>query len=123
MYAGLAFEHFVHDHAHIVSEKAGYKDQIKHIGSYWQRPTKRKTGVQIDVLIECHGNTTLVCECKWSGKKTGLSAVNQLRKQLKAYPNKNQHTLIPVLLSAGGVAQAVKKEKDIVVITIDDFIR
>ncbi len=120
-YAGIAFEHFVHDHSEIVVEKSGYEGAIKQNGSYWQYPTKRKQGFQIDLLIECQDKTTLVCECKWSRKKTGMDAVTELRKNIELYPNLQRHTLKPVIVASGGVTKTVLKEKDIAIVTLEDF--
>jgi Archaea bacterial proteins of unknown function. len=93
-YLGSLFEQFVRDHATIIAKKFGYTNEIQAIGSYWQHPTKRKKGVQIDIVIEFIDHTTFICECKWKGKrKTGMEAVYELRQKAKLYPNKNNHTV------------------------------
>lgn len=120
-YAGLSFEHFVRDHARAVVQMLGYENSIRRTSSYWQRQTKRKHGVQIDLLIECDDMTTLICECKWSRKKTGIDVVEDLRKKVSLYPNVQGHTLRMVLVAAGGVTEAVKREADISVVTLNDF--
>ena len=120
-FAGISFEHFVQDHAATVVSSAGFKGDIKRVGSFWQKPTKRKKGVQIDLLIECNDQTMLVCECKWSRKRVGVDTVSALRKRMKLFPNIRNHTLKPVIVATGGVTSVVLKEKDVSVVTIDDF--
>ena len=52
IYLGMLFEQFVRDHATIIAKKFGDTNEIHTTGSYWQHPTKRKKGVQIDLVIE-----------------------------------------------------------------------
>ncbi len=120
-YAGTAFEQCVREHADVVAMRAGHGDRILAVGSYWQKPTARKRGVQIDVVIQCEDRTTLICECKWGRGKTGSDASAALRRQVGDYPNLEQNTVEPVLIAAGGASAAVHKEKDILVLSLDDF--
>ncbi|MBU2513279.1 AAA family ATPase [bacterium] len=120
-FSGLSFEHFVRDHAVTVVSKVGFEGGIKRLGRFWQTATKRKRGLQIDLIIECDDQITLICECKWSGKKTGMDAVFDLRKRMDLYPNIQNHTLKPVIIAAGGVTGNVLNEKDISIVTLDDF--
>ena len=122
-YVGYSFEHFVRDNAQIIASKLGFENQIKLVGSFWQNPTKRKPGFQIDLLIECNDNTTFICECKWSRRKTGAAAVSNLLEKIRLYPNLKAHTLVPVLVAAGGVTSGVKKIQRVSVITLDDFFK
>ena len=122
-YSGHAFENIVSDHANSITQKAGFENQLIRTGSYWQKPTKRKKGVQIDIVIECSGNTTLICECKWSRKKAGTDAVEELLRKVSLYPNKLHHTLIPVLVAPAGVTKSVENNRNIIVVTINDFFR
>lgn len=45
VYLGLTFERFVSDHANFITKKAGFENKFVKMGSYWQKPTKRKKGV------------------------------------------------------------------------------
>ena len=118
-YAGQSFEHFVQDHAEQVAAKLD--TEVLSVGSHWQRPTKRKPGVQIDVLIGCEDETTLLCECKWSKSKTGMDAVHQLRRKVALFPNKSRRTVRCVVIAAGGVTEPVRRERDIFVLELGDF--
>lgn len=120
-YAGISFENICRDHAHIIENKAGYKNKMIRYGSYWQKPTKRKKGVQIDLIIECSDNTSLICECKWSRKRFGTDTTNTLLEKLYSYPNKKNHTLHPVLIASAGVSKNVASHNNIIVLTLEDF--
>ena len=91
------------------------------MSSYWQKRTVRKHGVQIDVIVQCQDRTTLVCECKWGRGKTGVDAVAALRRQAAAYPNAERNTVQLVLVAAGGVTDAVRREKEVAIVTLDDL--
>lgn len=118
-HAGLCFEQFVREHADSVAAKLGH--ELRETGSYWQRPTKRKTGVQIDALVGCTDDVTLVCECKWSRNRIGSSAVNPLRERAALYPNRRGDTLRLVLVAANGVTKDVQRQADVNVVTLDDL--
>jgi len=118
-HAGLGFEQFVRDHAGLVAAALGH--ELRTTGKYWQRPTKRKAGVQLDVLIGCADGVTLVCECKWSRNRIGLEVVKQLRERAALYPNARGDTLRLVLATANGATQDVQRAADVSVVTLDDL--
>ena len=120
-YVGISFEHFIRDHADTAAVILGHGGEIRRVGSYWQLPTKRKRGIQIDLLIECHDKTTLLCECKWTRKKMGKDVVAELWRKAQGYPNVKGNTIRPVLVAAGGVTDTVQKEQDISILTLKDF--
>ena len=118
-HAGLCFEQFVKDHASLVATALGH--ELRETGTFWQRPTKRKAGVQIDAMIGCTDGVTLVCECKWSRTRIGTNAVDQLRERATLYPNTRGETLRLVLVAANGVTKGVLRQGDICVVTLDDL--
>jgi len=120
-YMGISFEHLVRDHADTVAAVLGHEGEIRQVGSFWQLPTKRRRGIQIDLLIECHDRTTLLCECKWSRGKVGKEVLAELRKRAQGYPNVKGDTIRPVLVAAGGVTDAVRQDRDISILTLKDF--
>jgi AAA+ ATPase superfamily predicted ATPase len=120
-YAGCAFERLAFDHAHLIVSKLGHGGSLLQAGAFWRKPTKRLAGVQIDLILVCEGNTTLVCECKWSRGKTGVAAAKELLEKVKIYPNPMNHTLKPVLVTAAGGTSEVASMKGISVVTLEDL--
>ena len=118
-WAGLSFERFVWDHAHIVASRLGF--DLTEVGSFWQRPTKRKQGVQVDLLIGCTDSITLLCECKWSRRPVGMESVHELLRKVALFSNRSRHTLKPVLVAAGGVTRPVRQETGIEIMELTDF--
>lgn len=118
-HAGLCFEQFVHDHAGLVA--VALEHELRTTGTYWQRPTKRRKGVQLDVLIGCADGVTLVCECKWSRNRIGMEAARQLREQAKLFPHARGDTVRLVLVTANGATRDVQRAADVRVVTLDDL--
>lgn len=121
-YLGAAFERFVGDNAEHVAMLLDAGDTSAEVGTFWQHKTKRKKGVQIDLVIKRGDGVTTLVECKWSRKKTGMEAVHQLRTMNKRYPNTERHTIELVLVAAGGVTREVVSQQDISVLTLENFI-
>ena len=118
-HAGLCFEQFIRDHAGLVAAAVGH--ELRKTGTYWQRPTKRKAGVQLDVLIGCADGVTLVCECEWSRHRIGMEAVQQLRERAALYPHARGDTVRLVLAAANGVTTDVQRAADVRIVTLDDL--
>jgi AAA+ ATPase superfamily predicted ATPase len=119
-YAGIGFEQLARDHAHLVAARLGH--ELRTVGSYWRRPTKREAGVQIDLLVGCDDRTTLVCECKWSRRRVGAKVADALRTKAALFPNRARDTLRLVVVAAGGVTSAVKRQDDIAVVELGDLL-
>lgn len=121
-YLGAAFEYFVGKNADHVAMLLGAGDSLAESGSFWQHKTKRKKGVQVDLVLKRTDGITTIVECKWSRKKTGMDAVHQLRTAAERYPNPERNSIELLLVAAGGVTKAVASQQDIVVLTLEDFI-
>ena len=50
-----------------------------------------------------------------------MDAVAALRRQAAAYPNAERNTVQLVLVVAGGVTDAVRREKEVAIVTLDDL--
>ncbi len=122
-YLGLTFEQVARDHARSIVNALEYDSQIVEIGSYWQQPTKRKKGVQIDLIVDLADEITLVCECKWSRSKVGVDAAEALVSRVESCPNRRQKNLVPVLVTSSGVTKTVLKRKELSSVTIDDLFK
>lgn len=109
-FMGKGFELICYDHADVIAQALGFKE-IQNIGTYWQKPTQRKKGVQIDLIIECDAHTLLLCECKWSRRPLGVETIHELKNRMHLFPNLKQQTLVPTLLSASGFTREAKKDR------------
>lgn len=109
-FMGKGFELICHDHADVIARALGFKE-IRNIGTYWQKPTQRKKGVQIDLIIECDAHTLLLCECKWSRRPLGVETIHELKSKMHLFPNAKQQTMVPTLLSVSGFTREAKKDR------------
>lgn len=119
-FLGKAFEFMCADHAHKIAEGAGFK-QVQEIGTYWQKQTQRKKGVQIDIIIECDAQTLLLCECKWSRKPSGVEVIRELEEKISLFPNLKRQTIIPTLISASGFTREVKTKGHVALVELKDL--
>jgi uncharacterized protein len=120
-YAGRAFELLARDHAAAIVRTLGHAGEIQDVGTYWRRPTAAEPGVQIDLVVECADNTTLVCECKWSRTPCGADAVASVAGKVAHYPNPRNHTLKGVLVAAAGVKGNAARNAGVHVVTLEDL--
>lgn len=119
-FMGKAFERICCDHADAIARAVGFQ-QVQDVGTYWQQATRRKKGVQIDLIVECDAHTLLICECKWSRRSCGTEAVDELKNRMSLFPNPKKQTLVPALISASGFTREVKKEASIRCVDLGDL--
>jgi hypothetical protein len=120
-FLGLSFESLVRDHADKIADRL-HLPAIQEVGTYWHSGTKRRTGVQIDVVLSCADNVTVIVECKWSRRKAGVGAVRELRHKVDLFPNPAQRTIRMVLAAANGASRQVYEQTDIDVVDLNDLI-
>lgn len=119
-YLGLAFEQFVSRNGHVLLERLDAAQVASRIGTYWHAGTKKREGVQIDLVVERDDNVTNLVECKWSRKPIGSAVIAELKRKEHLYPNPRHHTLEPVLVAASGATKPVV-DAGIPVISLRDF--
>lgn len=120
-FCGYAFEIFCEKNVGVILRKLGVTDTAEKIGTYWHRKSALRSGVQIDLVIECSDMTTYLLECKWSKNKVGIGIVEELAKKEGSYPNPKKHTMRKVIIASNGVTEEVACEKAVTVITLGDF--
>lgn len=106
-YCGYSFELFCEKNIKAIISILGIKEVFKGFGAYWQTKTARREGLQIDMVIERADNVTHLVECKWSQGKVGKSAIEELARKKRLYPNPHNHTLKITLIVAAGVTKEV----------------
>lgn len=121
VFLGLGFELFVRRNLDALVRALGIRDTISVVGSYWHRATQRRSGVQIDLVIERLDGVTNIVECKWSRSSIGTNIVRELKRKCDLYPNPRRHTLEPVLVAAAGSNRTVT-DAGIRVIALEDLV-
>lgn len=80
---------------------------VMHAGPYFQRPTSRQPGCQIDYLIETRHKTLLACECKFTFEPVDMRAVHEMEQRLQRLKIPRGFSVRPILVHANGVSSAV----------------
>jgi AAA+ ATPase superfamily predicted ATPase len=104
-----------------VSSKADKKElsfEPKDIGEYWDRD------MQIDIFgMNRHDQMMIVGEAKWSNKKTGVEALQELERKAKVLNKKNNYFYQLALFSRAEftpqLAETARKRKILLVLLSD----
>lgn len=122
-YCGYSFEIFCKKNIRAVVDALGIKDVFRRSGTFWQKRTKRKEGVQIDMVIERTDGATHLIECRWSSGTIGKSIIEEMERQKGLYPNPLNHTLKTALITTHGVTDHVRSSGAIDdIITVKDLL-
>ncbi len=76
-------------------------------GPYFQRPSSRAKGVQIDYLIQTKLNTLFACEVKFSQNPIGSSTLREMRDKVERLSIPKRFTVLPVLIHCNEVSEEV----------------
>lgn len=109
---GLQFENLVLNHRNKIYETLNInKEEIIYDNPFFQRPTKGKTGCQIDLLIQTRFNTLYLCEIKFSKMPIESSVIKEMEKKIKNLSIPSGFSIRPVLITVNGVTDAVEESR------------
>ncbi len=74
---------------------------------YFQKPSGRKKGCQIDYLIHMHSNTLFVCEVKMRRRELGLEVIDAMKAKIASLSLPKGFGVSPVLFHLGPVSDAL----------------
>jgi hypothetical protein len=74
---------------------------------FFQRPTLRHKGCQIDYLIQTRQNTLYVCEIKFSKNAVPSAVVSEVQEKIARIAMPRRVSYRPVLIHAGSVADSI----------------
>lgn len=105
---GLQFENLVlNNRAAIHRMLAIRPEDIRLANPYFQRPTNRQSGCQIDYLVQTKYNTLFACEIKFSRNIVTASVVAEVREKLQKLVIPRRFSCFPVLIHVNGVSDEV----------------
>lgn len=108
---GLQFENLIIKNQQLICQSLGLNPlEIIADGPYYQTKTARTQGCQIDYLIQTKHNTLYVCEIKFSRQILGVDLTQQVREKINRMSLPRHFAVLPVLICAGDVSDAVKEE-------------
>lgn len=57
--------------------------EIKIDNPYFQRTTQKRSGVQLDYMIQTRFNTVYICEIKFYRDQIGLEIINEMNQKIQ----------------------------------------
>lgn len=108
---GLQFENLVVHNRKTFLKLAGISpEEIVMDGPFFQRPTKRQPGCQIDYMIQMRFHNLYVCEIKFSKNLIGKKIIEEMEEKRKRLKVPRHFSIRPVLIHVNGVEDAVLDE-------------
>ena len=105
---GLQFETLILNNAVLIHEILNVRAEDVLISNrYYQRPTKRIPGCQIDYLIQTRQNVLFVCEIKFSQSELNATIISEVKNKIARIAKPKNMTCIPVLIHVNGVNEQV----------------
>ena len=105
---GLQFENLVVNNLRRLCKILRIETQeISMAGPFFQRPTKRRKGCQIDLLIQTRHNTLYLCEIKFSLTEVKTLVVEEVEQKIKRLSIPRGYSIRPILIHVNGVSPGV----------------
>ena len=106
---GLQFENLLLNSRSEIWQRLGVEgSDIVADNPYFQRPTTKTPGCQIDYLIQDRFGTLWVCEAKFSKSPLGAAVVKEMRNKLARLKRPRNFSVRPVLIYAGDIKDAIE---------------
>ncbi|MFH1654714.1 MAG: ATP-binding protein [Pseudomonadota bacterium] len=101
---GLAFERLCLKHINQIAKRLKIDQLVSDFGSYFNRETNTKEGVQIDLLFERHDPVITICELKYYSGKIGKWIIDDIENKISKLPQA-QKTIEKVLITTEGITK------------------
>lgn len=109
---GLQFENLILKNRAAVWSRLGISaDDIIFDNPFWQTPTRKKPGCQIDYMIQCRNNTIYVCEIKFTKGPIGRQILSEVEQKIRRLVKPRNYTFRPVLIHVNGLEKGVLDER------------
>lgn len=98
-------------------------DELTFDNPYFQTPTKKNLGCQIDYMMQTKFNNLYVCEIKFHKKPIDLSIIKEIKQKIDALKMPRGFSCRPVLIHVNGVSDVVIEEDYFAnIISIDELV-
>ncbi|MFC1616808.1 ATP-binding protein [Candidatus Margulisiibacteriota bacterium] len=109
---GLQFENLVLSSRTYLFKKMNISpEEIVYENPFFQKPTKRIKGCQIDYLIQTRQNTLYLCEIKFSKHPIGESIIEDINKKIQALSLPRNISIRPVLIYVNGITEQLEDKQ------------
>ncbi len=101
---GLQFENLVVHNRNTLLKLAGISpEEVVMDGSFFQKPTQRQPGCQIDYLIQTRFHSLYVCEIKFSKERIDKKVIAEVEEKMKRLKVPRHFSMRPILIHVNGV--------------------
>ncbi|MDR3477633.1 MAG: ATP-binding protein [Gammaproteobacteria bacterium] len=105
---GLQFENLVLNNRRYIYEVLGVSpDDVVSENPFFQTPTSRQPGCQIDYLIQTKFNTLYICEIKFSKNAIGMDVIHEVQQKIDRLKRPKGFSCRPVLIHVNGISEDV----------------
>ena len=105
---GLQFENLVLQNRHFVWKQCGLTPgEIAQDGPFFQTPTTRRQGCQVDYLIQTTQGPIFLCEIKFHRGQVRPGVIADVEDRLQRLVKPRHTSIFPVLIHVGGVSPKV----------------
>jgi uncharacterized protein len=107
---GLQFENLVLNNRRIIQKQLGiYPEDILCENPYFQKPSSKQKGCQIDYMIKTKFNTLYVCEIKFSKNPVDTNVISSIQAKIDALKFHRRFSCRPVLIHINGVTNDINE--------------
>ena len=108
---GLQFENLVVNHRHEIHRALSIpSEEILNANPYFQNKTSKRSGCQIDYMIQTKYNCLYICEIKYSRRQIGVEVIVPVQEKIEALQLPKGMSCRTILIHVNGVTKDLLEE-------------
>jgi len=105
---GLQFENLVVNNKEILLKKLNIRQEdIIYDNPFWQRPTSKKKGCQIDYLVQTKFKNIYICEVKFSRNEINANVIDEVKEKISRLSLPRNTAVLPILIHVNEVSKKI----------------
>lgn len=105
---GLQFDNLVLNNRQFIRQTLGLRpEEVINDNPFFQKPTSKQRGCQIDYLIQTKHDTLYVCEIKFVKHPVGMEVIAEVKKKISDLKRPKGISCRPVLIHVNGISEDV----------------
>ena len=109
---GLQFENLVLNNFGAICKNLNLPlSDIQMVGPYFQKPTARKKGCQIDILVQTYDQVLYLIEIKFSKKAIGEKVKQEVKEKISNLTIPRGFSIKPILIHVNGVSSNLYNDR------------
>jgi hypothetical protein len=105
---GLQLENLVLNNRQLIHQALKlYPEDIVNDNPFFQKPTSKQQGCQIDYMVQTKHQTLYICEIKFTKQPIGMEVVTEIQRKIDSLKRPKGFSCRPVLIHVNGASQDV----------------